>query len=420
MDNITYNVRIWKAEIYKGAKVTTYKVRWKVGARPWKESFRTQAQAANFEAGLRAATSKGEAFDVATGRPVSWGRKTDSQSWYDFCVSYVDMKWKNSSAHRRENIAWALITVMPAMLATDKGEPDGLAMRTALRQWGFNTRQRSECPEHAAVILAWLARSTKPVAALADPGTMRAVLDSTGILLNGSPAAPATIRRNHTILHNALEYAVERQLLPGNPIKSVKWTAPKTTHEVDRRCVVNHGQARQLLSAVGEQAPSGPRLVAFFAVIYYAALRPEEAVNIRRDNLTLPSLVRNPATGEWEEPADNWGEWRRVPVPPPLTRILRAHLDRFGTGRDGRIFIGVQGGELASITYRRAWQKARHSALTPAEHQQGCDSPSCQVIRALPLARRVYDLRHACVSTWLNGECRPPRSPSGPGTASPC
>src|SRR6266571_3869681 len=180
MDNITYNVRIWKAEIYKGAKVTTYKVRWKVGARPWKESFRTQAQAANFEAGLRAATSKGEAFDVATGRPVSWGRKTDSQSWYDFCVSYVDMKWKNSSAHRRENIAWALITVMPAMLATDKGEPDGLAMRTALRQWGFNTRQRSECPEHAAVILAWLARSTKPVAALADPGTMRAVLDSTG------------------------------------------------------------------------------------------------------------------------------------------------------------------------------------------------------------------------------------------------
>jgi len=440
MDNITYNVRIWKAEIYKGAKVTTYKVRWKVGARPWKESFRTQAQAANFEAGLRAATSKGEAFDVATGRPVSWGRKTDSQSWYDFCVSYVDMKWKNSSAHRRENIAWALITVMPAMLATDKGEPDGLAMRTALRQWGFNTRQRSECPEHAAVILAWLARSTKPVAALADPGTMRAVLDSTGILLNGSPAAPATIRRNHTILHNALEYAVERQLLPGNPIKSVKWTAPKTTHEVDRRCVVNHGQARQLLSAVGEQAPSGPRLVAFFAVIYYAALRPEEAVNIRRDNFTLPSLVRNPATGEWEEPADNWGElriglaateigaqwtdtgsrrdhrqlksrprgeWRRVPVPPPLTRILRAHLDRFGTGRDSRIFIGVQGGELASITYRRAWQKARHSALTPAEHQQGCDSPSCQVIRALPLARRVYDLRHACVSTWLNGGVPP-------------
>ena len=34
MDNITYNVRIWKTDIYKGAKVTTYKVRWKTGMRP--------------------------------------------------------------------------------------------------------------------------------------------------------------------------------------------------------------------------------------------------------------------------------------------------------------------------------------------------------------------------------------------------
>ena len=33
MDNITYDVRIWKTEIYKGAKVTTYRVRWKTGPR---------------------------------------------------------------------------------------------------------------------------------------------------------------------------------------------------------------------------------------------------------------------------------------------------------------------------------------------------------------------------------------------------
>ena len=34
MDNITYNVRIWKTEVYKGAKVTTHKVRWKTGDAP--------------------------------------------------------------------------------------------------------------------------------------------------------------------------------------------------------------------------------------------------------------------------------------------------------------------------------------------------------------------------------------------------
>ena len=40
-------------------------------------------------------------------------------------------------------------------------------------------------------------------------------------------------------------------------------------------------------------------------------------------------------------------------------------------------------------TAYRVWHKARVEALTP--QQVGS-----------PLARRPYDLRHACVSTWLN------------------
>ena len=30
--DLTYDVRVWKTEIYRGAKVTTYTVRWKAGA----------------------------------------------------------------------------------------------------------------------------------------------------------------------------------------------------------------------------------------------------------------------------------------------------------------------------------------------------------------------------------------------------
>ncbi|MEW1841149.1 hypothetical protein AB0392_24665 [Nonomuraea angiospora] len=41
------------------------------------------------------------------------------------------------------------------------------------------------------------------------------------------------------------------------------------------------------------------------------------------------------------------------------------------------------------ITCRRVWNKARENALTDKEVQS-------------PLAKRPYDLRHACVSTWLN------------------
>jgi integrase len=58
------------------------------------------------------------------------------------------------------------------------------------------------------------------------------------------------------------------------------------------------------------------------------------------------------------------------------------------------LFSGVRGGELPTITYRRAWIKARLAALTASE-------------QASPLARRPYDLRHACLSTWLNGGVYP-------------
>lgn len=44
---------------------------------------------------------------------------------------------------------------------------------------------------------------------------------------------------------------------------------------------------------------------------------------------------------------------------------------------------------MAFITYRRAWRVAREAALSDQE-------------QASPLPKRPYDLRHACVSTWLN------------------
>ena len=83
-----------------------------------------------------------------------------------------------------------------------------------------------------------------------------------------------------------------------------------------------------------------------------------------------------------------------MPVHPELTRILRDHLVQFGTAPEGRLFIGALGGELPTNTRRRAWIKARQTALTKAE-------------QASPLARRPYHLRHACLSTWLNGGVYP-------------
>ncbi|MFD8560158.1 hypothetical protein ACFV1N_23010 [Streptosporangium canum] len=80
---------------------------------------------------------------------------------------------------------------------------------------------------------------------------------------------------------------------------------------------------------------------------------------------------------------------RPVPIPPVLVKILREHLDEFGTAKDGRLFQTERGGVVGSTAYTEVWAAARLLALTPEQ-------------AASPLARRPYDLRHAAVSLWLN------------------
>jgi len=416
-DRTTYDARVYRTEVYKGSEVTTYKVRWKVGGRLWKAGFRTAAQADSFRSALLTAARRGEAFSLATGRPTAWEREKGATSWYEFACTYVDMKWKQASAKYRKDIARALTAATPAMLAEARGRPDDANIRRALVRWGFNTKQRSEPPDDVAEVLGWVARNSAPLPTLAEAATARRLLDQATGRLDGKNAAASTARRHRIILANAMDYAVELGLLETNPIRVLKWTAPKVSSQVDRRSVVNPRQARALLEAVRAQQPSGPRLVTFFAVMYYAGLRREEAINLSRDNVILPPHDRGDDWGELHirgatpDAGSEWtddgsprerrqlkhraeGDSRIVPIHPELTRLLREHLDKFATAPDGRLFGGIRGGELPTITYRRAWIKARQTALTAAE-------------QASPLARRPYDLRHACLSTWLNGGVYP-------------
>ena len=82
-------------------------------------------------------------------------------------------------------------------------------------------------------------------------------------------------------------------------------------------------------------------------------------------------------------------ETRTIPIPPELVRVLRAHIKRYGTTSDGRIFQTARGGIIQDSAYGAVWADARTETLTPAQ----CRSP---------LGRRPYDLRHAAVSLWLD------------------
>jgi hypothetical protein len=205
-DGTSFDARIYQTEVYRGSEVTTYKVRWKVGGRLWKEGFRTVAQADSFRSALLTAARKGEAFSLATGRPVAWERAKTDTSWYEFACAYADMKWKQASAKYRKDIARALTSATPAVLAEGRGRPDDASIRRALIRWGFNTKQRSDPPDEVAEVLGWVIRHSAPVSALAEAAVARRMLDQATGRLDGKNAAASTARRHRAILANALDY----------------------------------------------------------------------------------------------------------------------------------------------------------------------------------------------------------------------
>ena len=65
--------------------------------------------------------------------------------------------------------------------------------------------------------------------------------------------------------------------------------------------------------------------------------------------------------------------------------------------RQGKaLFRGIRSERLAPATVRKVWDRARRAALDNREYDS-------------PIARRPYDLRHACLSTWLNAGVSPQR-----------
>jgi integrase len=423
----TYDVSVWAISVYEGKRGNTYYVQWKVGVQRFKEPFKTRALADSFRSDLITATRKGEPFDLESGRPVSALRANTETDWFSFAADYAEIKWPAASPEHRRGISEALTNITMALLINNRSKPDDQALRRACKvTFSLNLRRVAAKDETSAAI-RWLERNTQSVSRLAKPDTLRAVLVAVSSKLDGGPAATSTARRKRMTLRNALDFAVERGLLRTNPISEVKQSAKVRTpglRQVDRRAVVNPVQARTLLAAVHAQMPNGPRLVAFFGLMYYAGLRPEEAAALTKQHLSLPPMNWNEGTQNWETPEgqDDWGElhlerarpevgaeWtdsnvkdeerglkhrdpddsRMVPCSPELAALLHEHLTKFGTAPDGRLFHGTRnGGRIGSSVYGRTWATARAATFTSE-------------ILASPIARRPYDLRHAAVSTWL-------------------
>jgi integrase len=346
---------------------------------------------------------------------VSWQRTESALTWYALTLDYAAAKWPYAAPNHRKSIAEALTDATEAMLVSDDGPYPADEIRRALRTWAFSDRLRgaTEPPVDLTAVVRWLQTATVPVAELSSPGLgaarCLALLDRVSRKQDGTAAAANTANRKRAVLNNLMQYAVEVGALSANPLKAVKWTRPRTLKTVDPRTVVNSGQAKRLLAAVGQQGERGERMVAFFGCMYYAALRPEEVVELRPDNLaSLPDhgwgelILTNsePRSGTWWTDSGSArqrrelkhrppGETRPVPIHPELVALFSEHLKKYPPGPDGRIFTGPRGGIFNDRAYLKIFHQARAAAFTGQE-------------AASLLARRPYDLRHAAVSTWLN------------------
>ena len=198
----------------------------------------------------------------------------------------------------------------------------------------------------------------------------------------------------------SLGYAAELGLLAASPLDRISWQPPGSRFAAGLQSAATPAEVQTVLAEVTRIRPE---LTAFFGCLYYAALRPAEAVALRATSCALPASGwgQLTLTGSLPRSARAWtgngtpreprglkhrpgGASRTVPIPPQLVRLLLHHLHTYGSAADGRLFGGARGGPLSESRYGRIWRQARNAAAMPGAARL-----------------RPYDLRHAALSLWL-------------------
>jgi integrase len=396
----SYDVRFWKIEVRTGRRAL-YRVRWVVAGQRFTESFTLSGLADSFRSQLVTAARKGEAFDMESGLPLSQLRKRTDVSFLAHARDYAVFAWKDASGKSRVSIIETLTRVVPVVTRDLPGAPDAATLRAALRKDLNQGQHPGLLDEGQAQALAWLEKASLPVSALTDESIVCDVLDALAVNLDGQRAAPDYFSRRRRVLHRVLGYAVRKKRLAANPVSKANlpesWTAPESPDAaIDPRCVGSPALISGMLVACSYVGRTqGLRMVAFYACMYYALMRPSEIAALTADACYLPRTGWGHLTFADSSPAAgraytddghvhehrglkgrNKGRpntdtrarrpTRRVPIPPELVVLLREHIDQFGTGRGGRLFRSVNGAPVQPSTWWRIWKATRALWLTPA------------------------------------------------------
>lgn len=272
----------------------------------------------------------------------------------------------------------------------------------------------AKLPADQKAALDWIERASLATAELGKTKVARLAVDQLKATRDGRKAADSYYTRRRGIFVNFIGYAIEREELDVNPLANSERRRRKKPGPIDRSVAFNPAQGAEMVTAISYvgsyERARGRRLVVFFAMLFYAYVRPEEALNVRDYECTLPEDVNawgnirlsetKPTAGKrWTDSGkihDTRGlkgrpdtAVRNVPIPPVLVAIIKAHIAEFGVADDGRLVTNERGGIPVASTYTRVWREARPFAFTPAQINAG-------------FAATPYSGRHAGFSMMLN------------------
>jgi hypothetical protein len=272
---------------------------------------------------------RGQARRVPEDDTPGQGEQAEPVSWYEHARAYAEAKWDRLAPVSRRSVAEALVTVTVALTAKERGAPEA-----KLRG---RTRPPARQPgrPHPVDQRGGRAERRPPGRGQPRPG-LRPPDSGTGP--GGAGRAPGGVLR----------------------LPLLRRAAPVRGGHAPRR----------------RPAPA-----------------PERVGKDRPGRLGVPR--REGLDRRRHRPAGTRAEAPRGPRDPQhphsaaLVTLLRAHLKRYGTTPDGRVFRTAWGGVLQDSGYNEVWDKARKAALTMAQYRS-------------PLGRRPRIRRRRVVGGVIN------------------
>ena len=358
--------------------------RWSVNGRQRSRSFRTKTEADRFRSGLLVAVQTGEAFDEATGEPVSWQPLPDQVQAHEWARRWLAEQWPEWAPRTRVSAVEALTRLVPLLVP-----PTAPAPPASLRPHLFSclppdgSGVDNEAEEWLGQWCLQLGQLSRPVLGAVD---QRLVLRD-----DGEPLGPATAGRFRKVSRACIRRAAELGILesdpwPPPPRGRSKRKANRVSKAVPIRNLPDPVTMARVLEAIASHQPASRTYQVMTAVAYYAGLRPSEVVMLRAKALELPDtgwgrIHVTEADVAFDQPGEPKTGPRTVPIPRQLVDVLRRWVDESGFVGDDLLFRTRTGRRPTASNWSRALQRALRETGSPS--------------------LRIYDCRHAAATTWL-------------------